>query len=52
MSKIGRKKLQTYLCMRLAIALILCLFSMLYGFYRFVRYANLLAGSDMWGCAF
>lgn len=52
MSKSGCKKLQRYLCMRLAIALILCLFSMLYGFYQFVRYANLLADSDIKGCVF
>lgn len=39
MNKSDRKKLQTGLYIGLAIALILCLFSMPYGFYQFVRFA-------------
>ena len=39
MNKNDRKKLQTGLYIGLAIALILCLFSMPYGFYQFVRFA-------------
>ncbi len=39
MNKSNRKKLQTGLYIGLAIVLILCLFSMPYGFYQFVRFA-------------
>ena len=39
MNKSDRKKLQTGLYIGLAIALILCLFPMPYGFYQFVRFA-------------
>lgn len=39
MNKSNRKKLQTGLYIVLAIALILCVFSMPYGFYQFVRFA-------------
>lgn len=39
MNKSDRNKLQTGLYIGLAIALILCLFSMPYGFYQFVRFA-------------
>ncbi len=39
MNQSSRKKLQTGLYIGLAIALILCLFSMPYGFYQFVRFA-------------
>lgn len=39
MNKSDRKKLQTGLYIGLAIALIMCLFSMPYGFYQFVRFA-------------
>ncbi len=41
MNKSDRKKLQTGLYMGLAIALILCLFPMPYGFYQFVRFATM-----------
>lgn len=39
MNKSDRKKLLTGLYIGLAIALILCLFPMSYGFYQFVRFA-------------
>ena len=39
MNKSERNKLQTGLYIGLAIALILCLFPMPYGFYQFVRFA-------------
>ena len=39
MNKSDCKKLQTGLYIGLAIALILCLFPMPYGFYQFVRFA-------------
>lgn len=39
MNKSDRKKLQTGLYMGLAITLILCLFSVPYGFYQFARFA-------------
>lgn len=39
MNKSVRIKLQIGLYMGLAIALVLCLFSMPYGFYQFVRFA-------------
>lgn len=39
MNKSDRKKLQTGLYIGLAIALILCLFPMPYGFYQFVQFA-------------
>lgn len=39
MNKSDHKKLQTGLYIGLAIALILCLFPMPYGFYQFVRFA-------------
>lgn len=39
MNKNERNKLQTGLYIGLAIVLILCLFSMPYGFYQFVRFA-------------
>ncbi|MBQ4389082.1 MAG: hypothetical protein II824_03805 [Bacteroidales bacterium] len=39
MNKSDRKKLQRGLYIGLAIALILCLFPMPYGFYQFVRFA-------------
>ena len=37
-----RNKLQRGLCIGLAIALILCLFSMPYGYYMFVRFAAMV----------
>ena len=39
MNKSDRQKLQTGLYIGLAITLILCVFSMPYGFYQFVRFA-------------
>lgn len=39
MNKSDRKKLQTGLYIGLAIVLVLCLFSMPYGFYHLVRFA-------------
>lgn len=41
MNKSDHKKLQTGLYIGLVIALILCLFSMPYGFYQLVRFASM-----------
>lgn len=50
MNTSDREKLQTCLYIGLAIALILCLFSMPYGYYQFIRFAAMAIFSYLAYC--